>query len=153
MTAFVPLAHLDTWALSSSLRSKLSSFNSDGVYRVRENDRWMAEVRKEWTALWNVCARIKQHPAAKEWELGSVWIEALTPHTESTWRPSPADCQEAQMAITTNPAAFVFCGPNLLHFPIGALIALDAAPRCAVNWGDWPRHHLILEFRQKESEE
>ncbi len=144
---FTPLMFLDFWSLASSLRSKVGLFET-GVFIARDGDRWAAELR-DWTPLRNVLARVRKSPAAQGHEMGGVRIERLNPGEASAWLPPASDVIEVQAAIVTNPSCYVFAGIAALHLQIGHLTAVNRAlPCCAVNWGETPRYHLILEFRK-----
>lgn len=152
LITFTPIAFVDTWALASSLRSKLSLLDDVGIFLARRGDKWNGEVRKSWTPLWNVLARMRRMPAAADHELGSVWVEERKPHAEGAWAPGEDDGWiEARVALVTNPSAYVFCGIAAQHFPVGSLIAVNRGlPRCRVNWGDQSCYHLVVEFKKRE---
>lgn len=155
MTAFAPIAFLDLWALSSTLRSKLSLF-AGGKFVAREDGKWSAEM-KGWNSLHNVITVMRRLSVCTEHDIETVAIDHLDPHDEDAWAWTPPQHDdgliEAQAAIVTNPQCFLFAGTLWQHFPVGHLIAIDRKlPRCAVNWGEQPRYHLILQFRKKASE-
>jgi hypothetical protein len=152
MQPFTFIGFVDTWALSSSLRSKLYLFDSAGIFLAREGNAWSPVVRLNWKALWNAVARIMKHPLASEMEFGSVWIEELKPHSQAPWGAAEpaAEWAEGQVALVTNPSAHIFCGLTAQHLPIGHYCVVNRAfPRCSVNWGDTPRFHLFIETRRK----
>jgi hypothetical protein len=159
MQPFTFIGFVDCWALAATLRGKLGLFEEDGKYVARAlydaNEwRWTGEIRKEWTALWNVVARLQRQPAAAEMEFGAVWIEQLKPHSEGTWLAAESgEWVEGRVALVTNPSTHIFCGLTVQHLPIGHLCLVSRGyPRCAVNWGETPAYTLHIEFRKKEEE-
>lgn len=153
MSPFTPLTWLDTWALSSSLRSKLHLFDADAPasqFAARQDGRYHKEL-KDWRALATVIQRIRKLPLAADYEFGEIDLHQLRPGAAGPWLPRQTEWQRAHLAIVANPLAFTFCGIAAQALPIGMLTLLDAsAPCCAVNWGETPVYYMTVAFRRKE---
>ena len=148
MSPFTVLDHLDTWALSASLRSKRSLLK-DGLFPAYLSGRLHKEVRA-WKPLAATINDIRHLPGANTREIGDIELIELLPSVEHSWRRREGWAR-GQVAIVTNPCAYVFSGPAAQHLPIGALTLIDQTwPVCCVNWGKSPVIYLVVWIRAKE---
>ena len=54
------------------------------------------------------------------------------------------------LPLITNPAAYSYIGPEMVHMQVGSLWWFNNKPtHCSCNWGDTMRIHLIFEIRKK----
>lgn len=156
MAPFTPIAYLDTWGLSASLRGKLALFDGDphavASIIVREKSGKLSRALKEWRALALIIDRLRKLPLAKEHEFGEILVHRLPPDAATPWQRGH-EWQRAHLAIVTNPLVFTFCGVVAQSLPIGTLTLLDASAPCAtVNWGEYPAFQMTVEFRRREPE-
>jgi hypothetical protein len=151
LTNFIELAFLDVWSLSASLRSRMNLLMASPLL-VHTTDGWVEEHTEKWPQLRNVVSRVTRLPAAKEYELGLVTVELLSPGEATAWEMrAPWPLQLLHLPIVTNPAAMVFSGPQGWHIKHGVLTWVNNAVLCSeVNFGEFPRIHLVLEVRKKE---
>jgi hypothetical protein len=150
MTNFIELAFLDVWSLSASLRSRMNLL-ADGPLIVKDFDGWVEEHAEKWSQLKNVVSRATRLPVAKEYELGRVIVFLLKPTQATPWVKPWDIWQRLHLPIVTNPAAMVFSGPQGWNIKPGVLTWVNNAVLCSeVNFGEFPRIHLVLEVRKKE---
>jgi hypothetical protein len=161
MSNFVPLAVLDVWSLAASLRSRMNMFRrgetesvADPTTRVllrQPNDEGDAVNLVEWPHLANVLSRIVRLPKAQGQELGSVYLAHLRQGSFVQWHADPPrGWQTLHLPIVTNPGAWMYSGPQSAHLESGVLTWVNAAALCSeVNFGEFPRIHLVLEVRPK----
>ncbi len=167
MPAFVPVAFLDTFDLVASLRERMDRFRSTGEaglteLRVREESSiegkghvWYKPYA-EWPELKATIQTLRglgdRLAGAAGIELGRVFLEMLDPGTTLPWTTEESEFVRVEMALRTNPGARLFVGTESTHLLPGQLtIVATGVPRCAVNLGEWPRVHLVVEFRRRET--
>jgi hypothetical protein len=175
MTAFTPIAFLDTFDLVASLPARMGLFRDAadgsrmlalrterpaplgedaGIGRVANPFGWYAAYTK-WPEMKNLLGRLKRIGDVQlgEIELGHVYLEMLDADTVTQWRrpeASPWVC--AHLPVRTNPAAFLYAGREMTHLLPGQLTVVDRGVwSSAVNWGEYARIHLVIEFRKKET--
>ena len=157
---FEPLATLNVWPLATSLHGRLNLFSGDGdlqsivIRRIDETGvaRFRKELWQRWPPLTNVVGIIRRHPRAKEMELGRVALELLKPAGIVPWERETTTWQRLHLAIVTNLAAMMHSGTQQIHMPAGSLWWVNLAwPTSEVNFGEFPRIHLTIEFRPKET--
>ena len=161
MNPFTPIAYLDLWALSSSLRHRLAMFEGEAPLFARSNAEggrdgaeWLP-IMQEWPQLRNALARIRRLPGAENYEWGAIWIQRLMPQQPGVWVAAEAgEWGEGVVAIVANPSAYAFCGTASIALTPWCLMAVNRAlPRCVVNWGDQAAFVLHVEFRKVASHE
>jgi hypothetical protein len=147
----VPVCWVDMWALSASLRTRLGLFEADdGRFMLRSGEEW----GENWNAARNVVNRIRQQSVLRGHVLGDAYIYRVDYRSQGKWHEPRPLLVELQVAIVTNPQAFLFVGTTCHHLLTGVVVAVDRTqPTCAVNWGDGPRYHLILEFTRESKNE
>jgi hypothetical protein len=157
---FTPIAYLDLWALSSSLRHRLALFEGEAPLFVRSNAEggrdgaeWLP-IMQEWPQLRNAITRIRRLPGAENYEWGAIWIQRLMPQQSGMWVAAEAgEWGEGVVAIVANPSTCAFCGTATIPLTPWHLVAVNRAlPRCVVNWGEQPAFVLHVEFRKVEAE-
>lgn len=160
---FTPLSFVDTWELLPSLHRRIGMFPRTGNHRVWHIRRPKSEgsetyvaasESRKWPELKAFLARLQRLGGATPIEFGSIAFELLMPDSIVPWQQSPmSEFGEAQLALRTNPQAMVYAGNESAHLLPGALTVINrAVMRSAVNFGAWPRIHLIVEFRVKQAE-
>jgi hypothetical protein len=163
MTAFTPVAFLETFDLVASLPPRMGLFReaADGSHMLPlrgrgKEDRlgWYGAYVK-WPEMKNLLGHIKRIGDAQlgEVELGPVFLEMLGPGTALPWGPpTPGLFLRAHLALRTNPAALMFAGLERAHLLPGQLTAVDRGVwSSSVNWGEYARIHLVCDFRKKEA--
>lgn len=148
------MTFLDTWALSLVLWKNKSLFDA-GEGPVRFVPLGSHLKLKEWQPLKAVIARglnALTPPGKERPSLASVGIEKLLPKGHTEWEQiTDADFNRFHLAIVTNPAASFYCGGAVVNMNIGILNYIDVGQlHSAVNLGDHPRYHLIVDVRKDE---
>lgn len=174
MANFVPIAFLDTWEVAASLyggdRMGLFRKGEPATLPLRgptgnadDPDDELAFINYRqtlgrWPEMKRLLERLRQiaKPAIGEVELGLVFLEMLLPGQALPWALTDsaymARHQRAHLAIRTNPRAMLYAGGDHYHaFPGQLTIVNERARHSAVNFGEWPRIHLVLDFRPKEA--
>ena len=176
MTNFVPIAFLDTFELAASLRRRMGAFVLDPLdmlgprcLKVRgprtgadDPDDDLAFVAYKdaanWPELRATLGRISRIGEATIGgvEFGRVFLELLMPATRLPWDVLVEDryserFSRLHLPLRTNPAAIVYAGTEQMHLLPGQLtIVNQRAGVSAVNLGEWPRIHLVVDFKRKE---
>ena len=170
---FRVLVFVDTWELGCSLHDRMNLFRpvegGESILPIRwplddeaaEPLSWRRTARwQKWVELRNVISRIHRageamigHPL----DLGRIFFELLPSGKVMPWRTEAGSYYEnylrVHVALRTNPAALMYAGTDAHHSMIGALCLVNAqAPSCAVNFGESPRVHLVIDFRKKDAE-
>lgn len=89
---------------------------------------------------------------------GRMVISIMKPRGTMTWHSDVGEYAERHMrfhlVLQTNPLCKLYCGPEMIHAPVGALVYLNALEQhSAANWGATPRSHVIFELRRKDAPE
>lgn len=157
-----PLAFIDTHALAALIYLKKSVFDSDQSHsdgHVRILDATELLKTKEWAAVKTATNRVMNALAplnkGERPTPNKVAIEKLLPGAVVPWSISP-DKQTMlfRLAIVTNPACMDFSGMSAMNLLVGQLAqVVTAVPCSALNLGDTPRYHLLLEVQQPAPEE
>lgn len=153
MTPFTPIAHIDTWAVAASLRSKLSLFEEQAPgwsivpvigYGYGQS---LAQVA-DWRALRNLIGRLKLRMPTIE--ISSMRLDKIAPDAETEWQTFANPI--AILPIITNPANWFFCGAHVRLLPVGGLTALGQYLKLGVVnwWNDSPAIHVLIEYHMKE---
>src|SRR5712691_7616392 len=170
---FTPITFLDVHELAASLRERAGLFKQSPdsglrliLHRGFKKDTDEAEemftgyaVTTKWVELRNVVSRLKRigdellGPPGIEW--GCIYLEMLDPGAMLSWRPGRTGPYaerfvRAHLPLRTNPGAMLYRGVEGVHLPQGQLaIVSSQVPQSAINLGEWPRVHLIIDFRRK----
>jgi len=149
MPNFAAIAFIDTWHLSAMLRGKLSMFADDGALRVVEVT---DEMRQEWKALANVLSRISRIDGVADYQHEPPRLEMLMPRSGTPWDfETGAIWRRAVLPLVTNPLAVLFCGTEWASPQTGVLTVMNLSPATSqVNLGDYPRVHLVVDFKARE---
>lgn len=169
---FTAIAHLDVHELAASLREKAGLFKPDpeqpGIRIVHhrgfkkgsdEADEMFTgyTATAKWVELANMVKRIRRL-GAEEAEFGRIFLEMLNPGAMLPWAPaetSPyfARFLRAHLPLRTSPAAVVYSGAESASLGHGWFTVVNMrVPHCAVNLGEFPRVHLVCDFRRKVAE-
>lgn len=155
-----PIAFVDTLALSVLLYREKKLFDAIEDDR-REIEVWGKVQDKNWRPLKSAVARVLNHVqaarrATERPALAGIYLEKLMPSATTPWvrDMENADLLERMhLPIVTNPLAIQHCGMVSAHLPVGQLTYTNiAAPCCAINLGDTPRYHLIVDIKKPEPE-
>lgn len=173
MANFTPIVFLDTFDLAASLRERMGFFkpvpDQLGVraihYRGLKQDTEEEDeqftgytVTARWVELANTVKRIKrigdQFVGGEGIEFGRIFLEMLDPETALPWRVNSAPYFQhfarAHLPLRTNPAARQFVGTESAHLLPGQLTVVNMRGlSSALNLGEDPRVHLVLDFRRK----
>jgi Aspartyl/Asparaginyl beta-hydroxylase len=155
---FTTLDFVDTWEFLPSLHKRIGMFpagiiSTVYVRRQRSQDGGFVSSpdTRKWPELKALLSKLHLLGGATPVEFGSIAFELLMPDSTVPWCDVPdTGYAEAQLALRTNPQAIVYAGNEAAHLLPGAVTLISRAPkRAAVNFGAWPRIHLIVEFRLK----
>ncbi len=168
MPAFVSVTFLDTYALLASLPEREGLFRSidfgerilslrgvrKGTDEADENFAWNQTAAK-WTELRNTLDRLKRMGENRgvKVEFGRVYLEMLDPGSTVPWRTLNGPYHEhflrAHLPLRTNPLARIMVGTESAHLLSGQLTVVNVRmPHSAVNLGEWPRVHLVCDWRE-----
>ncbi|MDE2104143.1 MAG: aspartyl/asparaginyl beta-hydroxylase domain-containing protein [Patescibacteria group bacterium] len=164
MPNFVTLGFFDTYDLVASLRGKEGGFGVDGMLiRGRRSDQEGQEfgahhdyvfkpVCRKWVELQNVLSRIKREGdrLLGGIEFGRIGLDLLAPGEWHEWHRPDQAWEVLHLAIRTNPGAALIVGTESMHLQPGFLVWVsNAAPQSAINLGQWPRIHLVIDFQRR----
>lgn len=168
MFNFQQIGFIDTFELAASLRPRMGLFKDAGDGRREALIRWpddaVAEVPRwlrlkeaaKWTELSNAVARVERIGTALVGpvERGRIFFEMLDPGTATPWRAEDGayfrEYWRLHLAIRTNPGCMMFAGTEAVNLLPGQIMRVATSVKAsAVNGGEWPRIHLILDFRLK----
>lgn len=169
MNNFRALGFVDVWDLAPSLRDRLSLFRpgerGERVIPIRwpadesEGAKWVVSGAcgrnwGKWPELQSTLNRIQRigEQIAGKVERGRIFLEMLDPGAQLQWRTESGPYYErflrAHLPIRTNPAAIMYAGMEFIHLPAGQLtLTVVRTPTSASNLGEWPRVHLVCDFR------
>lgn len=158
-------AYLDTWELAASLRDRMNLFREleggERVLPVRWNsgEKWMRTQHwTKWGELRNAISRVQKHGEAlvgHPIEAGSIRFEMIQPGHVTPWSSiQGVEYVCAHLPIRTNPACFLHF-PAEMHYllPGHAHVVGVQIPHSWANMGEWPRIHLVMEFRAEPEAE
>jgi hypothetical protein len=173
---FIPVGWLDTFELAASLRQRMGRFAPDAdaapgrkVIPLRgpaeDSDpaddtrfQFNRAATQKWPELRAALERIlRVGKALGGIDLGRIELELVSPGAALPWRREVGDYVERyerlHLALRTNPGAIVYSGNEGLHLLVGAatIVARRGVPTSAVNMGESPRIHLVVDFRRKEN--
>lgn len=161
MLFFQQLAFLDPYELACSLRPRLAQFGESDAHGRREmpirwhgeNGDWTRIKLSKWPELANMLARIEQIGTAIAGPLdrGHIFFEMLDPGATLPWhREDIGDWWRLHMAIRTNPGCMMFAGGEAVNIMPGQVVRVGTgALSSALNAGEWPRVHLVMDFRRE----
>jgi hypothetical protein len=165
--SFTPIAFIDTFDLVASLPPRI------GLFRHVESGERLLPIRgyrkdtdpaeelfawhqtyAKWPEIKNTIGQMRRLAAERIGppgiELGRVFLEMLDGGTALPWRrPEASAWIRAHLPLRTNPAAFMFAGRESMHLLPGQLTVVAPAWGCAVNWGEFSRIHLVVDFKRK----
>ena len=164
MTAFTPIAFIDTFDLVASLPPHLGLFRptetGERVLPLRgprkdaeETFAWYKPYGR-WVEAKNMLGQLQRIGDAHlgSIEFGQVFLEMLDPGVTLRWDwTAPTSFARGHLPLRTNPLARMYAGTETAHLLPGQLTIVSGGPQCAINLGSWPRVHLVCDFRKKDS--
>ena len=179
---FILVCWLDTFDLAASLRTRVGMFKAEGDGRrvlpirgLRTGTEEDAEdfvgykAATSWGELTGMRNRIKRigdglarMQGGGEISFGRIYMEMLDPGAVIPWRqektPYFARYDRAHLVLRSNPGAVMFAGgPNgtEAYSPSpGQLFIEPARMLCsAVNLGETPSVHLVVDFRREAKDQ
>lgn len=176
---FVFVAFIDTFELAASLRTRLGLFPEGGERRVLllrgprkdaldpDDDIGFvpARVVARWPEMGNMIERVRRVGSAvmeragsspATLEFGRIYLELLMPGAQLAWPAETSAYAErfsrAHLPLRTNPGCLVVAGVEAWQPLPGNLTAVARrVPLYAINCGEQPRVHLIVDFRKKDA--
>lgn len=167
MMFFTQLAFLDVFELACSLRPRLSLFSEADAggrrvmnIRWRDGEKWLRlKEAAKWPELANTLARIEQIGTAivGPVERGEVFFEMLDPGAALPWHeyigPHSDEYWRLHLAIRTNPGCMMYAGVEAVNLLPGQIVRVaTSVMSSAVNMGEWPRVHLVADWRRAAKE-
>ena len=171
MIFFSQVAWVDPFELAASLRgTRMALFKGDDRRRLlhirgpRPNAAdadddlafvWAKEYAR-WAELKIVLGHIERFGAkAGGIEFGRIGFEMLMPGRVLPWQRDEGAYAErfmrAHLPLRTNPSAMIAAGTEMMHLLPGALtVVAHRNYYSAVNHGEQPRVHLIVDFKRRE---
>ena len=170
MPNFAPVVFLDTFELVASLRRQMGLFDHEtprilpirrprrGTEDADEDFTW-GPVAGKWTELKNFLGRTKRRAEGifGPQELGHIYLEMLDPGVRLPWSDGLTGGYAERytrfiLALRTNPLAMMYAGGETASPAPGWLTAINVqVPHSAINLGEWPRIHLVLDCRKKDA--
>jgi hypothetical protein len=170
MPNFVPLLFVDHIDLAGSLRRHEGLYHqgTPRLLPVRmprkgsevddEDFVWCQTViEKKWVAMTNFLGRLKREAEklVGPIDLGLVFLEMLDAGTAVVMGAGSGAYIErytrVHVALRTNPAALMVSGSEASSPAPGWVTAVNVRVPCyAVNMGQHPRVHLVVDFKKKE---
>lgn len=178
MPAFIPVAFLDTFDTVASLPARMGLFRADPLTQYGERILTLRTFRKDsdpaeenfawnqayakWPEVKNTLSQMKRIGDAQLGppgiEYGRVFLEMLDAGAATPWRASIASPMRpflrAHLPLRTNPGAVLYVGRESMHlFPGQLTIVEQRGLQSGVNFGEWPRIHLVADFRVRTAQE
>ena len=167
MTNLTLVGFLDAFDLAGSLRQHTNLFKpaegGEQILPIRWDDGEVWKRTKlwaKWVELRNVVSRIQRRGSEMigPLDLGRIFFEMVPAGVVLPWRAESGAYWEnhlrLHMPLRTNPAAFLHFATEMHHLMLGTLHLVNVgAEHCAVNRGEWPRVHLVVDVRRKEQVE
>jgi hypothetical protein len=145
MSNFTPVAFIDVFDLGASLLRKPKGDEMTLLDRVRV----LEHLSRRWAALADVMDRIKDLAAPHSWEAARVCLDVLDPGERVGWSDALSYQTILHVPIRTNPQAAMIAGTEICCPGVGfATIVNQQVPNCAINMGETPRIHLVVEMRK-----
>lgn len=172
MPNFLPICFVDTFDLVASMRQRMGLFKpgEPRILPIRgpraeadDPDDDLAYINyRDPLAKWPEMARMIRRLGriGEEQggiEFGRIFLEMLDPGMRLSWtlddNAYAARFTRVHLPLRTNPAAMMHSGIEQANLLPGALTAVNQrAPHSAINLGEWPRVHLVADFRRKDQE-
>lgn len=169
MANFVPLLFVDHIDLAGSLRRHEGLYDH-GTPRIlpvhvprkgsEDDDEdfvYLASTMGKWVELKNFLGRIKREAERLTGpiEFGRIWIEMLDPGVTLPWTTESGPYIERHtrvyMALRTNPGVLMVSGCEAASPAPGWVTAVNVRVPCtAINMGQHPCVHLVLDWKRKE---
>lgn len=172
MANFVPLLFVDHIDLAGSLRryEGLYDHGTPRILPIRfprkgtepEDEDFVSGPRDsaiaKWVELKNFLGRLKREAEKLTGpiDLGLVFLDMLDPGATLPWTTESGVYIErftrVHLALRTNPATLMVSGCETASPALGWVTAVNVRVPCtAINLGQHPRVHLVVDFKKKEA--
>lgn len=174
MQNFQFLRYLDTYDLMCSMRSRVGLFTGKEIRRLtlrgpkkdapdpddaaayvrpREATKWV-ELKVTLGQIEEIGEAIAQGPV----EFGRIYLDWLDPGVKTGWRNMEGAYYRRfwrlHLPLRTNPGAMVYSGVEAVQMLPGQLTQVNVlAPHSAINLGNAPRVHLIVDVAKIPDQE
>lgn len=156
-----PISFIDTFALAATLFKMKDVFDSDAAKDGDGNSRILVmnnDMLKDtaWKAIKAVTAKalneLSKINNGKRPELASIAIEKLMPQGMIPWGvETDVSTLTFHIAVVTNPNCFNYCGTSQHQIPAGGMAQIPTTIiNSAVNLGETPRYHVVLEIKNPQ---
>jgi hypothetical protein len=171
MANFLPLLFVDHIDLAGTLRRHEGLYDR-GTPRIlpirhprkgteAEDEDFVSGPRDgpiaKWVEMKNFLGRLKREAEKLTGpiDLGLVWLEMLDPGVTLPWATESGPYIErytrVHMALRTNPGALMISGCEASSPAPGWVTAVNVRVPCtAINMGQNPRVHLVVDFKKKD---
>jgi hypothetical protein len=167
---FRPISYIETLPTTAGLFKRRGDFTEtfeSGPAKLMdlrivqgEEDAADSTMFKDWPNAKNLLARIQriiQGASDIRPIIGGAYIELLPPKKVKAWSTWEGDYaakhERFHLPLVTNPLSCLYCGAESLHIPVGHLFWVNEKTlHSAVNLGDHPRFHLVVDMRKTEIE-
>lgn len=164
-----PAGFIDPYELAATLRQRAELFPRTGDIRVlpirgpgRNGDPdddaafvW-TRGREKWPALTAVLNQFERSASVSgEIEWGRIYFEQLMSGAIIPWTKDDTAYASrffrTHLALRSNPLTRVYCGVASMLMIVGDVNVLgQRLPTSAINLGETPRVHLVIDFRRKD---
>lgn len=162
MINFAPITYIDVLPIIGGLWKRRNDFidaELGSPVRVMEirtlgddsTDIRVLPVVRDWVNLSTLLNKTKTLVSAEP--MGVAFIEEIPPRSVKPWAQEVGEYFELyrrfQLPLAINPGCIMYAGNEFLHPQVGHLI--ETNPRMwnsAVNFGDHPRYHLVMDIRR-----
>ena len=154
---FSPVAFIDVWDIAASLRDRrgapimpLRGYRKDTEPEDEQFGAYAAT--RDWQEYDDLRDRLRRlgEPMGGI-EIGCVHLDTLRPGELRAWteaRPL-SKWSVAHLPIRTNPQSALIAGTESATLAVGLLTVVSTlVPHAAINLGETPRIHLVIEFRK-----
>lgn len=168
MPNFITVGFRDTWELAVSLHARMNMFrpldSGEHILDVRWQDGPDAEAPgwkrtgqwPKWPQLTNTVTWVERIGEALlgPMERGRIFFWMLDPGARLPWVAEDSAYSRSSLRvhlpIRTNPAAMMYSGVETAHLLPGQVTRVNTlAPCSAINLGEWPVVHLVIDLRLK----
>ena len=162
MPNFAAVAFLDTYDLVASLPGRIGEFKAGnpriltlrGAVKDKEGEYGYTALANRWPEVKNILGRIEMGtPQSGPLDLGRAYLEMLDPGSDTRWQSVGGIFATLHLPLRTNPDAIMYSGRENQHLLPGMLTIVDTRLWSAVNRGEWPRVHLVVDVKRTQDPE
>lgn len=160
-----PIGFVDTSTFTAMYVLKHKDKAEDGILRLRdlkddEADASDLAILKEWKSARALLTRLRSgaapHFEGRTPDIGRAWIEVVPPLSGTPWTSETGDYADAHVRTRTClipcPGAMSFSGTASANLLVGMVNLIDHHALCSeINTGDYPRVHLVADFKIPEN--